>query len=129
LPREFAFEPDRLVGFKHEGQVLASLNHPNITAIYGFEDSEGIQALVLELCEGPTLADAGRQHADRRSGAINLINDDSVNREGFTRSYRRILDALNQILDITFPAFNNHARHPRGTDGSATSPTCRNTAI
>jgi serine/threonine-protein kinase len=37
--------------------VLASLNHPNIAAIHGFEDSNGVQALVLELVEGPTLAD------------------------------------------------------------------------
>ena len=43
---------------------------PNITAIYGFEDSEGIQALVLELCEGPTLADAGGQHTARRSASV-----------------------------------------------------------
>src|SRR5262249_3767499 len=43
--------------FKREAQVLASLNHPNIGAIYGFEDSAGVQALVLELVEGPTLAE------------------------------------------------------------------------
>ena len=37
--------------------VLAALNHPNIAAIYGFEEAEGVQALVLELVDGPTLAD------------------------------------------------------------------------
>ena len=57
LPELFALDPDRLARFKREAQVLASLNHPNIAAIYGFEDSNDVQALVLELVEGPTLAD------------------------------------------------------------------------
>jgi eukaryotic-like serine/threonine-protein kinase len=58
LPEAFALDADRLARFKREAQVLASLNHPNIAAIYGFEESDGIvQALVLELVEGPTLAD------------------------------------------------------------------------
>jgi eukaryotic-like serine/threonine-protein kinase len=55
LPGLFAADPDRLARFKREAQVLASLNHPNIAAIYGFEDSDGVQALVLELVDGPTL--------------------------------------------------------------------------
>src|SRR5215471_5399444 len=53
LPDAFAQDPDRLARFAREAQVLASLNHPNIAAIYGVED----QALVLELVEGPTLAE------------------------------------------------------------------------
>ena len=57
LPEEFALDADRLGRFKREAQVLASLNHPNIAAIYGLEDADGIRALVLELVEGPTLAD------------------------------------------------------------------------
>jgi serine/threonine-protein kinase len=57
LPAEFAADPDRLARFKREAQVLASVNHPNIAAIYGFEDGDGVHALVLELVEGPTLAD------------------------------------------------------------------------
>jgi serine/threonine protein kinase len=57
LPDAFAFDPDRLARFKREAQVLASLNHPNIAAIYGSEEAAEVQALVLELVEGPTLAD------------------------------------------------------------------------
>ena len=57
LPEAFATDPDRLARFQREAQVLASLNHPNIAAIHGLEDSEGSRALVLELVEGPTLAD------------------------------------------------------------------------
>ena len=44
-------------GFKREAQILASLNHPNIGSIYGLEEADGVRALVLELVEGPTLAD------------------------------------------------------------------------
>jgi eukaryotic-like serine/threonine-protein kinase len=57
LPSEFALDADRLARFKCEAHVLASLDHPNIGAIYGIEDSEGIHALVLQLVEGSTLAD------------------------------------------------------------------------
>src|SRR6516164_696919 len=57
LPEAFSTDPERLARFKREAQVLASLNHPNIALIHGFEDSGGIHALVLELVDGPTLAD------------------------------------------------------------------------
>ena len=69
LPERFALDPDRLARFAREAQVLATLNHPNIAAIYGLEQSpeqgrgvtgsglRGGQALVLELVDGPTLAD------------------------------------------------------------------------
>ena len=52
-----ANDADRLARFSREAQVLASLNHPNIAAIYGLEESTDLQALVLELVEGSTLAD------------------------------------------------------------------------
>ena len=57
LPRIFASDPDRLARFDREARLLASLNHPHIGAIYGVEQSEGVPALILELVEGPTLAD------------------------------------------------------------------------
>ena len=57
LPELFALDPDRLARFTREAQLLATLNHPNIAAIYGLEESNGAQALVLELVDGPTLAD------------------------------------------------------------------------
>ena len=56
LPDAFAADPDRLARFTREAQILASLNHPNIAAIYGIEEAEGTRALVLELVEGPPLA-------------------------------------------------------------------------
>src|SRR6476660_5677056 len=57
LPEAFASDPDRLARFHREAQVLASLNHPHVGAIYGFEDSGETHALVMELVEGDTLAD------------------------------------------------------------------------
>src|SRR5262249_42189299 len=56
LPTEFASDSDRMVRFQREAQVLASLNHPHIAQIYGLEDSKP-KALVMELVEGPTLAE------------------------------------------------------------------------
>jgi Tol biopolymer transport system component len=57
LPASFAEDPDRLARFQREAQVLAALNHPEIAAIYGLEEKDGIQALVLELVPGETLAE------------------------------------------------------------------------
>ena len=57
LPEEFAKDADRVARFQREAKLLASLNHPNIAAIYGLEESEGSNFLVLELVEGETLAD------------------------------------------------------------------------
>jgi Tol biopolymer transport system component len=57
LPEAVAGDTDRLARFEREAQVLASLNHPNIASIYGLEESDGIRGLVLELVEGPTLAE------------------------------------------------------------------------
>ena len=57
LPDLFTNDPDRLARFEREAKVLASLNHSNIAAIYGLEDSGDVRALVMELVEGPTLAD------------------------------------------------------------------------
>src|ERR1044071_6631545 len=59
LPEQFAADPDRLARFTREAQVWASLNHPNIAAIYGVEE----RALVMELVEGPTLAERMDQGA------------------------------------------------------------------
>jgi eukaryotic-like serine/threonine-protein kinase len=57
LPEEFARDADRVVRFQREAKLLASLNHPNIAAIYGLEESGGTNFLVLELVGGETLAD------------------------------------------------------------------------
>ena len=57
LPESFTHDTARVARFRREAQLLASLNHPHIGGIYGLEDAHGVTALVLELVEGPTLAD------------------------------------------------------------------------
>src|SRR5262252_5622582 len=57
LPDTLAHDPERLARFEREAHLLAALNHPSIGHIHGFEDSTGVPALVMELVEGPTLAD------------------------------------------------------------------------
>jgi serine/threonine protein kinase len=61
LPQVFTALPDRLARFEREARVLASLNHPNIGAIYGLEEADGLRGLVLELVEGETLAERIRR--------------------------------------------------------------------
>src|SRR5262245_309456 len=57
LPPVLSNDPDRLMRFGREARTLAALNHPNIGAIYGFDDSGPVRALILEFVEGETLAD------------------------------------------------------------------------
>ena len=57
LPEAFASDPERLARFEREARTLASLNHPHIASVHGFEESGGLHALVMELVEGPTLAE------------------------------------------------------------------------
>ena len=67
LPPSFASDPDRLTRFTREARLLAALNHPHIATIHGLEDAGGAPAIVMELVEGPTLADtlAHRAEASR----------------------------------------------------------------
>ena len=57
LPDHFAHDPERLARFEREARTLAALNHPHIAQVHGLENVSGIRALVMELVEGPTLAD------------------------------------------------------------------------
>ncbi len=61
LPPQFTEDADRVTRFEREARLLASLNHPHIGAIYGFEDAGNVQALVLELIDGDTLGDRVRR--------------------------------------------------------------------
>jgi serine/threonine protein kinase len=57
LPEALGADPERAARFEREAKVLATLNHPNIAAIYGFEETDGHQSIVMELIEGTTLAE------------------------------------------------------------------------
>jgi serine/threonine protein kinase len=70
LPDQFSSDGQRMARFEREAKVLASLNHPNIAAIYGLEESNNLPALVMELVDGPTLADRIKQGALPREDAL-----------------------------------------------------------
>src|SRR5215472_15965997 len=72
LPEAVAKDASRLARFQREAETLAALNHPHVAQIYGLEQSAGITALVMELVEGPTLAErlSGRALAIAETVAI-----------------------------------------------------------
>ena len=81
IPRRmFTSDPDRLARFEREARLLAALNHPNIAAIHGIEERDGVEALVLELVEGDTLAQRLQRAPVPVSEALNVA--------------RQIVDAL-----------------------------------
>jgi serine/threonine protein kinase len=72
LPESFVTDANRLARFQREAEVLASLNHANIAQIYGLERGEGTTALVMELVDGPTLADRIAQGALPPNEALDI---------------------------------------------------------
>jgi eukaryotic-like serine/threonine-protein kinase len=85
LPSAFTADADRLARLEREARMLAALNHPNIAAIYGLEDADGVRALVLELVEGETLADRIARRPVPLTDALNIA--------------RQIADALEAAHD------------------------------
>ncbi|MEQ1730783.1 MAG: serine/threonine-protein kinase, partial [Vicinamibacterales bacterium] len=78
LPASVAQDAERLARFQREAEVLAALNHPNIAAIYGLERADGTIALVMELVEGPTLADLLVRGAGSVSEPAGLPVDEAI---------------------------------------------------
>jgi Tol biopolymer transport system component len=133
LPDAFGQDPNRLARFRRESQILASINHPNIAAIYGVEEAGDIHAIVLELVEGPTLAD--RLHV----GAIPLAEALPIARqlaEGLEAAHERGIvhrdlkpgnvkvrpDGMVKVLDFGLArAFDTQA-DSEAVDSLATSP-------
>ena len=76
LPRVFTSDPDRVARFEREARLLAALKHPYIATIHGLEENDGVRALVMELVEGPTLADRIAQGARRKSACSRLRDCD-----------------------------------------------------
>ena len=111
LPLTFALNPDRLDWFRREAQALAALNHPNIGAIYGFEETGGVYALVLELVEGPTLADRLEQEplplvealpiAHQLAEALEFAHEHGIVHNDFKPSNVKLrLDGTVKVLDF-----------------------------
>ena len=74
LPQGFARDADRMTRFEREARLLAALNHPNIATIHGLEESSGGVALVMELVEGPTLADRIAHGPISMTEALPILN-------------------------------------------------------
>jgi serine/threonine protein kinase len=75
LPAAVAQDPERVARFRREAQLLASLNHPNVAAIYGFEEGDGVLALAMELVEGEDLAERLKRGAFPLSEAIAIAKE------------------------------------------------------
>ena len=82
LPHAFTSDPERLSRFEGEARMLAALNHPNIGAIYGFEEADGLRFLVLELVDGQTLADKLADVSRQRAGGPGLPLRDALSIAG-----------------------------------------------
>jgi serine/threonine-protein kinase len=83
LPEVFARDPERMARFQREAEILASLNHPNIAAIYGVEHAGGIEALVMELVEGespkgPLAFDDACHIASQIAAALAYAHDNGI---------------------------------------------------
>ena len=108
LPEVFAKDGQRMARFSREAQVLASLNHPNIASIYGLEESDGIRCLVLELVEGPTLAERIKAEVQAGNCACEVKNPSGKCCLGnVTRTAPDVLRAVQTAAGMNFPAWGN----------------------
>ena len=90
LPKDLSEDPERLSRFRSEARALASLNHPNVGAIYGLDESAGVNFLILELVEGETLAErlkrTGPMPVDEVLRVMSQVADalEAAHRKGIT---------------------------------------------
>ena len=130
LPEGFAGDRDRFLRFQREAKVLASLNHPQIAQIHGFEDADGVHALVMELVEGPTLADriaAGRLPPDEALAIAKQIAEalEAAHAQGIVHRDLKPAnvkvrdDGVVKVLDFGLAK----AIDPPSTSGASMSPT------
>jgi eukaryotic-like serine/threonine-protein kinase len=106
LPPHLTADPDRRARLTREARVLATLNHPHIAQVYGLEESDGVQALVMELVSGETLADiiagagpsarGARTPSDKVSSGKGLASDSARSRP---LDFRRALAIARHVAD------------------------------
>jgi len=142
LPDAFASDPDRLARFRREAQVLASLNHPNIAHIYGLEQADGVQALVMELVEGSTLADRIAQGpipidealpiAKQIAEALEAAHEQGIIHRDLKPANIKVRpDGTVKVLDFGLAKLNdpNASNVPRGPNALSMSPTITSPAM
>ena len=139
LPEAFAHDPDRSARFDREARLLASLNHPNIGGIHGLEDSQNTKALVLELVEGPTLADRIKQGplaaddalaiARQIADALEAAHEAGVIHRDLKPANIKIApDGTVKVLDFGLAKALDPGTGTEGSDGLSASPTISLTA-
>ncbi|MEO8050661.1 MAG: protein kinase [Acidobacteriota bacterium] len=129
LPAAFARDPDRMARFQREAEVLASLNHPNIAAIYGVEHADGMQALAMEMVEGespkgPLGFDEAWHIASQIAGALEYAHDKGViHRDLKPANVKVTPDGVVKLLDFGLAkAFSLHPE-TRASGSGENSPT------
>jgi serine/threonine protein kinase len=127
LPDAFATDAERLARFEREARTLAALNHPNIATIHGLERAGSVQAIVMELVEGPTLADRIAEGpvpldevlrvAKQIAEALEAAHEQGiVHRDLKPANIKVKADGTVKVLDFGLAKY--HARHDAGRDDS-----------
>ena len=141
LPESYASDRDRLARSQREAEVLASLNHPNIAAIYGLEESDGRRALVMELVEGETLADRIARGAIPLEEALPIAKQitealEAAHEQGIVHrdlkpaNIKVRADSTVKVLDFGLAKLNESAGSWQQAAGSASlSPTITSPAM
>ncbi len=134
LPAAFAQDAERVARFRREAQLLASLNHPNIAAIHGLEESEGVLALALELVEGEDLAERLTRGAIPVDEAIAIAKQIAegleaahekgiVHRDLKPANLKLTKDGTVKILDFGLAKAYGGEADAAGSEGLSQSPT------
>jgi len=140
LPDAFASDPERLARFRREAQVLASLNHPNIAHVYGLEQADGVQALVMELVEGETLADRiargpipvdeALQVAKQIAEALEAAHEQGIIHRDLKPSNIKLRpDGTVKVLDFGLAKLTESLSSPRNPSALSISPTITSPAM
>jgi serine/threonine protein kinase len=104
LPEAFARDAERMARFQREAKVLASLDHPNIASIYGLEDSGGTRALVMQLVEGPTLADRikARRMGPRFTVSVQIVDLSTAGAAGLRREIAPVVSSASATPPLAY---------------------------
>ena len=131
LPEIYTKDAQRMGRFQREAQLLASLNHANIAAIYGLEESEGRHVLVLELVEGETLAERIAQGPIRLAEALPLFRQiaaglEAAHEKGIIHRDLKPANVSETVspLNARRPVSASYSTHPRAQTSVRVSTAC-----